>query len=113
MSISHPEQMLKKIDDEFNLLILREGKIAYTCKKRNCDFNEMVIDKVNIKSHNRPFILGLEFLTRQRPLYETKSIEYSVIFSLPYEDLLNILKESQMDYLHFCFLRDKSKSTPD
>lgn len=59
MTISHPEQILRRIDDEFNLLILREGEIGYTVKRRSCDFNEMVIDKVKIKNNERPFILGL------------------------------------------------------
>jgi len=73
----------------------------------------MVIDKVKISSNDRPFILGLEFLTRKRPLYETKSLEYSVIYRLSYDDMTNILRESQMDYLLFCLLRDKNRSIPD
>ena len=36
MSISHPEQILRKIDDDFNLLILKEGEIGYTTKKMGC-----------------------------------------------------------------------------
>lgn len=49
MTISHPEQLLRRIDDEYNLLILREGEIGYTVKARNCAFNEMVIDKVKVR----------------------------------------------------------------
>lgn len=64
MTISHPEQMLKRIDDDYNLLILREGEIGYSAKRRNCHFNDMVIDKVKVQKNDRPFILGLEFLTR-------------------------------------------------
>jgi len=73
----------------------------------------MIIDKVKISSNDRPFILGLEFLTRKRPIYEIKSLEYSVIYRLSYDDLTNILRESQMDYLLFCLLRDKNRSIPD
>jgi hypothetical protein len=49
MTISHPEQLLRKIDDEYNLLILRDGEVGYTVKRRNCDFNGMVIDKVKVR----------------------------------------------------------------
>jgi virulence-associated protein VapD len=49
MTISHPEQLLRKIDDDYNLLILREGEIGYSVKRRNCDFNGMVIDKVKVR----------------------------------------------------------------
>lgn len=59
MTISHPEQVLRRKDDDYNLLILREGEIGYTAKQRNCKFNDMVIDKVHIKANEKPFILGL------------------------------------------------------
>ena len=36
-----------------------------------------------------------------------------MIYKLSHDDLLNILRESSMDYLHFCFLRDKNKSNID
>ena len=113
MTISHPEQLLRRVDDEKNLLILREGTIGFTAKRRNCKFNDMTIDRVKVLDNERPFILGLEFLTRHKPNYEIKSLEYSVIYSLSYDDLISILKDSHMDYLLFCFLRDKNKSTPD
>ena len=59
MSISHPEQILRSLSDDFKLLILREGEIGYTVKKPNCDFNNMVIDKVKIGKKDKPFILSL------------------------------------------------------
>ena len=52
----------------------------------------MAIDKVKVENNDKPFVLGLEFLTRERPTYEIKSLEYSVIYSLFYEDLLSILR---------------------
>lgn len=59
MTISHPEQILRRKDDEYNLLILREGEIGYTVKKNSCNFNNLVIDRVRINKNDRPFILGL------------------------------------------------------
>lgn len=113
MNISHPEQLLKKIEDDFNLLILREGSVGFTAKRRNCGFNDCVIDSVKVKNNDKPFVLGLEFLTRFRPIYETKSLEYSVVYSLNYDELIGILRDSHMDYLHFCVMRDKNRSIPD
>lgn len=34
----------------------------------------MIIDRVKVNQKDKPFIMGLEFLTRTRPKYETKSI---------------------------------------
>lgn len=116
MSISHPQQILRRLDDEFNLLILRQGEVGFTSKRRNCNFNDFVIDRVKIKDSSessKPFLLGLEFMTRRRPIYEVKSLEYSVIYQLEYEKLIKNLKESEMDYHHFCFLRDKDKTVID
>lgn len=76
----------------------------------------MIIDRVKIADTSdkaKPFLLGLEFLTRKRPNYEIKSLEYSVIYHLEYEKLIKNLKESQMDYHHFCFLRDKDRTNID
>ena len=55
-------------------MILREGSIGYMPKRRNCRSNGMVIDRVKIYDEQKPFILGLEFLTQTRPTYEIKSL---------------------------------------
>jgi hypothetical protein len=35
------------------------------------------------------------------------------MYFMPFDQLISILKESQMDYLHYCYLRDRSKTTLD
>ena len=55
--------------DEYNLLILKEGEIGFTVKKTNCVFNGMAVDKLKVSNQDRPEVLGLEFLTRVRPIY--------------------------------------------
>jgi hypothetical protein len=57
------------MDDDYNLLILKEGEVGYSVKKPNCNFNGMIVDKVKVSHHERPAVLGLEFLTRVRPIY--------------------------------------------
>jgi hypothetical protein len=59
MHISHPQQTLRRQDDEYNLLILREGEVAYSTKRRNCKFNDMAIDRIKVKEGEKPFLLGL------------------------------------------------------
>jgi hypothetical protein len=59
MSISHPEQILRRRDDEYNLLILRQGEVGFTVKKRNCNFNNKIIDTFKVKKTDKPFLLGL------------------------------------------------------
>lgn len=51
--------MLRRINDEYNLLILKEGEIGFTAKRRNCDHNDMVIDQLKVAASQPPFILGL------------------------------------------------------
>jgi hypothetical protein len=38
--ISHPQEIIRAIDDDFNLIILRKGRIGYVCKRTGCGFNE-------------------------------------------------------------------------
>jgi hypothetical protein len=38
--MTHPQQIIRNIDDDFNLMILKEGEIGYSCKKNGCDFND-------------------------------------------------------------------------
>lgn len=59
MKISHPSNTLRGLDDEYNLLILREGEVGYTARRRNCKFNDHVIDKVKVSDKEKPFLLGL------------------------------------------------------
>jgi hypothetical protein len=59
MSISHPEQTLRRLEDDYNLLILRQGEIGFTSKRRNCGFNDMIIDRVKVTDMKKPFLLGL------------------------------------------------------
>jgi len=69
MSIVHPQELIRKMTDEYNLLILKEGEIGFTVKKTNCVFNGMAVDKLKVSNQDRPAVLGLEFLTRMRPIY--------------------------------------------
>ena len=49
MHVSHPEEIIRHLDDEYNLLILKGGEIGYTCKKSGCKYNEKVIDTIKIQ----------------------------------------------------------------
>jgi hypothetical protein len=42
--------------------------------------------------------------------YEVKSQEYSIIFFLDREKTIETLKAGELDYEHYCFLRDKAKN---
>ena len=49
-------------------------------------------------------------MTRKKNNFEIKSKEYSVVYVLGFEKLMQTLKESEMDYHHFCYLRDKNET---
>ena len=59
MSITHPQQILRQKDDEFNLLVLREGEVGFTVKKNSCSFNGKIVDTIKVNKNDKPFILGL------------------------------------------------------
>ena len=42
--ISHPQEIIRSIDDDFHLIILRKGHIGFICKKKECPFNNYIAD---------------------------------------------------------------------
>lgn len=64
--ISHPQEIIKSIDDDFNLIILKKGEIGYICKKSGCEFNDEIADLIKVKSSDDPFLTSLDFLTKTR-----------------------------------------------
>jgi len=82
--ITHPQEIIRAIDDDFNLIILKYGKIGYACKKSGCCFNEEIADLIKVQNGDSPYLTSLDFISKERPLYEIKSLKFSVIFMLPY-----------------------------
>lgn len=113
MHICHPEEIIQHIDDPHNLLILKGGELGFTCKKSGCDYNYTVIDQLRVKKQADPVLVSLGFIRHFTPLYEIKSLEYSILYFLNHEDILSILKGSEMDYELYCLLKDKGSNIPD
>jgi hypothetical protein len=63
-------------------------------RKGGCWFNSTVINKLAVEGAEEPALISLGFIHQNRPIYEIKSIGYSVLYFLDYEKVLTILKES-------------------
>lgn len=72
--------------------------IGYSVKKSGCDFNTKVIEQIQIKDMDEPYLLDLNFIRKNRKTFQIKSLEYSILYCLDYESIVNILKGSEMDY---------------
>lgn len=111
--ISHPQEVIRAINDDFDLLILRKGEIGYGCMKKGCGLNEEIFDLVRVDEGDDPFLTSLDFVSKIRPLYEIISLSFSVLFRLDYGDFIETFREHEMDYELFCYLRDKIRNIPD
>ena len=111
--VCHPEEIVQHLDDPHNLLILKGGEIGFTCKKPGCKYNSTVIDQLKVLNLANPVLISLGFIRNPRLTYEIKSLAYSVLYFLDYESILGILKASQMDYEHYCLLKDRMLNIPD
>jgi hypothetical protein len=67
--ITHPQQIIRNVDDDFNLMILKKGEIGYACKKTGCDFNDEIVDFIKISAGEVPFLTSLDFISKIRPNY--------------------------------------------
>jgi potassium voltage-gated channel Eag-related subfamily H protein 5 len=113
VSITHPEELIINVETYMSLKILKEGRMGYCCRKLGSKYNGYVIDQISVAEGEAPFLLGVEFITHRRPTFEIKAMEYSIIYGLAYDRLIQSLRKSRGDYEYFCFLRDKSKYLVD
>lgn len=91
-------------------MILKEGKIGLSTKLSGSAFSSTTIQTIDIKESENPFLLSLDFISNDRAIYEVKSEEYSILYYLDRERSLEALRTSELDYEHYCFLRDKSRN---
>lgn len=74
MRVSHPDEVIQKIDDDYNLIILKEGQIGYFCKKSTFNLKDYVMNIKTVSTKDHPYLLNLDFIVKKRPYYEIRSI---------------------------------------
>lgn len=104
---------MKPIDSAFHIYLLENGEIGYSAKKTGYYYNKTIVNRVKILENDQPFLVDLNFITLKRSNYEVKSLGYSIVHRLDYEEFLNTLRCVPKDYEYYCFLRDKSKHIID
>lgn len=80
--MSHPEEIIRNKSDDFNLWILRSGEVGLTFERRGSDMNGEIMDKIVVKGNQQPFLLSLNFITKNQLNYEMKSLQYSSLYFL-------------------------------
>ena len=79
---------------------------------QNRSFSGVILDNISINKED-PFLLHTNFITKNRPSYVIKALIYSLIYSLPYDSLIEILRDSNFDLELYCQLRDKNQHRID
>ena len=113
MKIAHPEEIILNVERNFDVFILKNGEIGYVSRKINRKFNKNVFDRKRILENDAPFLLNANFITKNRANYGIKSMVYSVMYCLEYDNLIEILKEAHLDYELYCRQRDKNRHKID
>jgi len=83
MRVSHPEETIQHLYDDYNLLILKSGSVGFVCKRPHYQSHPFVMDVLKARE-DKPELLNLDFISRKRSPYEIKSTEYSVFYFLSY-----------------------------
>jgi hypothetical protein len=96
--IYSPEEVIKPIDSAFNIYLLENGEIGYSAKKIGYYYNKMIVNRVKISENDKPFLVDLNFITLKRSNNEVKSLGYSIVHKLDYEEFLNALRCVPKDY---------------
>lgn len=69
MRVSHPDEVIQKADDDYNLIILKSGQIGYFCKKTSFNLKDFVMNVKTIQENDKPYLLNLDFIVKKRPHY--------------------------------------------
>lgn len=80
MLMSHPEEIIRNKTEDFNLWIMRSGEVGLVCSRGGSDLNNQIMDKIVMENNAQPFVLSLNFITKQQLPYEFKSLEYSSFY---------------------------------
>ena len=98
--------MLVKKGEPMKLLILQKGEVGLCARFHQTNFS-VTTDRIGIKDKSQPKMLSLGFIKSMNVVCDIKSLTYSILFFLSNEDLMEILKQSKIDYEHFCLMRDR------
>jgi hypothetical protein len=113
MRVSHPEEVIQHVDDDYNLIILKAGQIGYACRKSTFLPRDFIMDAVSLREGEDPRLLNLDFILRKRVPHEIRSLQYCIFFFLPYDKFVEIMRLTEMDYEFYCTMRDRMKNVPD
>lgn len=80
--------MIQRIDDDYNLIILKAGQIGFYSKKSTFTVKDFIMDSITINEKDQPYLLNLDFIMKKRPQYEIKSVEYSIFYFLDYDKFI-------------------------
>jgi hypothetical protein len=67
---------------------MKEGKIGLSTKLSGSAFSSTTVQTIEIKGSEGPFLLSLNIISNDRPIYEMKSEEYSILYYLDREKTL-------------------------
>ena len=83
MSVTHPEQIIEKKNAQPKILILKQGSVAFCSRFRDSNYNNSVIDTIEVKEGEKPILLSLEFINPVKiKHYQLNSKEYSVLYTM-------------------------------
>lgn len=66
-------------------------------------------DRIRVDNKAQSKLLSLGFIKSKNVVCDIKSLAYSILFYLSNEELIDILKQTKMDYEHFCLMRDREE----
>ena len=98
MFVSYPEEIIFNNEKASTILILREGKIGFCTKQPASEFNETIVNELDIKNSSSPSLLSLDFIFKRPINYELKSLNYSLLYQIDYLVLKEIVKLSKLDF---------------
>lgn len=49
MRVSHPEEVIQHLNDDYNMIILKTGRLGFACRRPNVETQQFVMDTMEIR----------------------------------------------------------------
>ena len=68
MKVTHPEEVVQHLNDDYNLMILKSGSLGFVAKRPNVSIKPFVMDILSMNGDS-PILVNLDFIPRKRSRY--------------------------------------------
>ena len=69
MRVRHPQEVVRHIDDDYNLIILKNCSFGLVYKRADYQLQQLIMDRIISSKKKHPSLVNMDFIYRKKPFY--------------------------------------------